>query len=181
MKRHFGNLFTRLAWGGTTLTPIEHAVLRALVEALPHELRLVVEAQFDAYNLVQREFDGRALNFYRKKDGKPNNMTGLPMLKQQQREDAPLIRIKALVGTSQEPLHAVLTAVGGRAFCVSFNRSIGWKERAKPIQIEKVVQAWRSNFEATATTPNPAVEGTRRDEAASRPSLPRYVAIGLKV
>lgn len=154
------------------MAPTEHAVLLALVEALPYELRLVVEAQFDAYNLVQREFDGRALNFYRKMGGKLNNMTGLPLLKQQQR-DAPLIRITALIGSSQEPLHAVLTAVGGRAFRVSFNRSMSWKERAKPIQIEKVVQAWRSNFEVTATIPNPTVEETRRDETSVRPSLPR--------
>jgi hypothetical protein len=54
-------------------------LLEQLVASLPPPLRSAVESQFDAYNLVQREVDGRALNFYRKKGRKANNMEGLPV------------------------------------------------------------------------------------------------------
>lgn len=146
MKRHFGNLLSRVLWGGSSLTSAEHKILVALVAALPPALRTNVEAQFSAYNLVQRESDGRALNFYRKKNGIPNNMTGLPLLTHKSRE-APLARLTASIGQGQEPLHAVLTAVDGRAFCVSFSRSLGRDVSAGAVQVESTVQAWRSNFE----------------------------------
>ena len=127
------------------MSPAERKLLEALVEALPPELRAVVEAQFSAYNLVQREFDGRTLNFYRKKDGKPNNMAGLPLLKHKGRE-APLVRVMASIGSYAQPIHAVLTAVDGRAFCVTFDRKMGRKERAEPVLVQSVTNAWRSNF-----------------------------------
>ena len=123
-------------------------MLVALVEALPDPLRKNVEAQFSAYNLVQRESDGRALNFYRERNGVPNNMTGLPLLKHKGTE-APLVRVTALIGQGHEPLHAVLTAVDGRAFCVSFSRSLGRDVSAEAVRVESTVQAWRSNFEIT--------------------------------
>jgi len=41
-----------------------------MVDELPGKLRAVVEAQCETYNLVQREADGRALNFYRRRWGR---------------------------------------------------------------------------------------------------------------
>ena len=63
MKRAFGNTITRLLWGGTTLNPVEHQLLERLVAELPTPIRMVAEQQLYACNLVQREADGRALNF----------------------------------------------------------------------------------------------------------------------
>lgn len=64
MKRHFGSFWTRSPLGsGITLTDVEYRIVEELVQALPEWLRVTVEAQFAAYNLVQREVDGRALNW----------------------------------------------------------------------------------------------------------------------
>ena len=111
---------------------------------MPLHLRSVVSAQFDGYNLVQRESDGRALNFYRKKDGGAEALTDLPVIDHKQRE-APLVRITATIGESSEPLHAVLTAVNGRAFCISFNRRPSRLEQNAAIHVKRTVEAWRSN------------------------------------
>ena len=148
MKRNYGSFFSRLAWGGSNLSPAELKILDALVSTLPVELRQVVETQFDAYNLVQRETDGRALNFYRRKDGKPNSMIGLPLLKHKGHE-APLARIAALLGGNATPLHAALTAVDGRAFSLTLNRKLEKTEHNDSLNVQSVVHAWRSNFEVT--------------------------------
>lgn len=58
MKRNYGNFIERLIWGGTKLTNVEFDLLQHLIASLPPSLRSVVERQFDAYNLVQREVDG---------------------------------------------------------------------------------------------------------------------------
>ncbi|MDT4329303.1 hypothetical protein ACQE3E_07200 [Methylomonas sp. MED-D] len=142
MKRTFGNLFERLLGGGTTLTEVEFQLLQHLVGALPLQLRSVVDAQFSAYNLVQRESDGRALNFYRKKAGRANNMDGLPLL-QMSVDEAPLIRLTATLAGDAEPLHATLNAVGGRVFCMALSRAV----RAEgAVTVSDFKQAWRSNF-----------------------------------
>src|SRR5688572_21049146 len=66
MKDKFGNTFSRLLWGGVALSSIEKCLLQIFVERMPQKLRAVIEQQVDRYNLVQRESDGRAINFYRK-------------------------------------------------------------------------------------------------------------------
>jgi hypothetical protein len=59
---------------------------------------------------------------------------------------APLVRISATVAGEIEPLHAVLTAVNGRAFSVSFNRAVSERVRPEALSVDKVTQAWKSNF-----------------------------------
>lgn len=59
--RHTLSRFLR---GGVVLGALEGWALQTLVSSLPPELRQIVEAQFQRYVLVQREVDGRALNFY---------------------------------------------------------------------------------------------------------------------
>jgi hypothetical protein len=132
----------RLLWGGTTLTEVELQLLQHLVGSLPSELRCVVDAQFNAYNLVQREHDGRALNFYRKKGGRANNMEGLPLL-QMTVDEAPLVRLTVTLSGDAEPLHATLNAVGGRVFCIALSRPVGTEG---VVTVSDVKQAWRSNF-----------------------------------
>lgn len=147
MKRTFGNFFTRFLWGGTKLTDVEFQLLNQLIESLPSSLHSVVEKQFDAYNLVQREIDGRALNFYRMKGGSANNMEGLPLL-DMDIEEAPLVRLTANVAGDSELLHATLSAVGGRAFCMSLNRAV---RSEGDVIVSDVKQAWRSNFHSEKT------------------------------
>jgi hypothetical protein len=134
-----------MLWNGVTLSPLEYEILTALIEALPPELREIVVAQFESYNLVQREIDGRALNFYRRRGGGVTNLDGIPLL-EQRRTEAPLVRLSATLAEEPEPIHAVLTAVGGRAFCVSLNRAIRDRAFCGPLRVIEVTPSWRSEF-----------------------------------
>src|SRR5262245_26166669 len=142
VKRHFGGLVSRLLRGGTTLSDTEYSVICALVDTLPLDLRTIVSTQLNSYNLVQRESDDRALNFYRFKNGSPSFTDDLPQL-HMKTEESPLIRAKLRVEGEQEPLHAVLAAVRGRVFCVSFSRPPG--SSARSVRILDIEQSWRSS------------------------------------
>ncbi len=142
LKRVFGSWWSRLIRGGTKLSRLEFEFLLLLIDALPEVMKDVVRTQFEAFNLVQREVDGRALNFYRMKGGKPD-MKGLPLLKTAQTE-APLVKITADVACESEPVHAVLTAVNGQAFSVTFSRRIANISSGKVLEVTRVKQAWRS-------------------------------------
>jgi hypothetical protein len=96
VKRTFGAWITRLVRGGHTLTDAEHHLLCLLVGQLPPRLRATVERQFESYNLVQRESDGRALNFYRVRVGKSGALPVGPLLSSKL-DVAPLVRISATV------------------------------------------------------------------------------------
>ena len=141
MKRTFGGFFTRLVAGGSTLTAVEFQLLDQLVSSLPEALRTVVESQFEAYNLVQREADGRALNFYRTKKGKVN-MEGIPLLEMTV-DEAPLVRLTARIAGDAEPVHATLTAVNGRVFCMALSRAV---RSDATVSFTELKQAWRANF-----------------------------------
>ena len=146
MKRHFGTLLTRSFLGsGTDLTDIEHRVTEELIASLPDWLRTTVEAQIESYNLVQREVDGRALNFYRKRSGATGAMEGKPTL-EMHGDEAPLMRITIRLGEDQEPVHATLNAVAGRVFCVAFNRRIDAYPGTTTVTVVNRKEAWRSNF-----------------------------------
>lgn len=144
MKRRFGNIFTRALWGGTSLTPVEHQLLELLIAELPEGIRVIAERQLDASNLVQREVDGRALNFYRKAKGQSNSMDGLPLLDHTV-EEAPLIRVTAHAAGLTRPIHAVLTAVRGRVFCMSLSESVAELSSVESLKVQRVEQSWRSN------------------------------------
>ena len=147
MKRHFGTWATRcFLGGGSTLSASEHHLLCLLVAELPPHLRQKVECQFDSYNLVQREVDKRTLNFYRSRPWGRGLLPVTPILKSKA-EVAPLVRLSMKVAGQPSRLHAVLTAVGGRAFCVSFSRAVAKDSRPADYSIGKVTQAWLSNFD----------------------------------
>ena len=146
MKRHFGSFLTRSFLGaGITLTDVEYTLTDELICSLPHWLRTTVEAQMAAYNLVQREFDGRALNFYYRCSGRANCMKELPVLRMHG-EKAPMMRITAQIGDDPDPVHATLNAVHGRVFCVAFNRRVGRYPPATTVLVTDRTDAWRSNF-----------------------------------
>lgn len=147
MKRHFGSVWARSFLGsGTTLTEIEHTLTEELIRSLPDWLRTTVEAQIEAYNLVQREVDGRALNFYRKRSGRADCMDGLPRL-QMDGEEAPLMRLTAVLRDDPDPVHATLNAVRGRVFCVALSRRVDGYPPATPVRVTRRREAWRSNFQ----------------------------------
>jgi hypothetical protein len=141
---------TRLVRGGTTLTAAEHRLLCLMVDALPPHLRGIVERQFDSYNLVQREIDKRALNFYRVRLGRRGVLPVAPLLKSKL-DEAPLVRITARIAGESEPLHAVLTAVRGRAFTVAFSRAVPEQLQADALSVADVTRAWKSNFSGGET------------------------------
>lgn len=145
VKRTFGNWITRFVRGGQTLTDAEHHLLCLLVRQLPPHLRDTVERQFASYNLVQRETDRRALNFYRVGLGKSGVLPVTPPLTSKL-DVAPLVRISARVADEVEPLHAVLTAVNGRAFSVSFSRAVSERVKPEALSVDTVTEAWKSNF-----------------------------------
>jgi hypothetical protein len=144
MRTEFGTSLSRFMRGGVVLSDLERWVLRTLVSSLPLELRQVVEAQFQRYVLVQREVDGRALNFYPRRSEMRKGLSA-PLL-QMAGEDAPLVRIKFSVANHPLNFHAVLSAVLGRAFCVSFSNDVRPFAGASDFKLEDVEQSWRSNF-----------------------------------
>lgn len=146
MKRHFGTFWTRSFLGaGINLSGVEHQLIEELIAALPEWLRTTVEAQFESYNLAQREVDGRELNFYRKIGGRANCMEGQPLLNMQG-DEAPLMRITVELGDKPEIIHATLKAVRGRAFCVGFNRRVDGYPDGTKVAVIGSKDAWRSNF-----------------------------------
>ena len=148
MKRHFGSWASRLFRGGTTLSDSEYHILSLLVAELPPRLRERVEQQFDSYDLVQREVDNRTLNFYPRRPGVP---LAAAIILKSKLEVAPLMRLNLSVAGQPEPLNAVLTAVRGRAFSVSFNRALSANVSPADMSVKKVTHAWQSNFEDAAS------------------------------
>lgn len=71
-----------------------------------------------------------------------NNMEGLPLLEMVV-EEAPLVRLTANVSGDSEPVHATLTAIKGRVFCMALSRSM---RTDGSVTILNIKQAWRSNF-----------------------------------
>lgn len=123
----------------------EHQIVSAMVAELPDHLRNTVESQFNEYNIVQRETDGRALNFYK--------MGFLSAKPRQTRavlhgngDEATLIRVSVSTPGQTEPLHATLNAVAGRAFCASFSRPVPEAGDERAPKITKVTHASWTNF-----------------------------------
>ena len=161
MRLQFGTRLTRFLRGGVVLSDLEGWTLQTLVSSLPAGLRQIVEAQFQRYVLVQREVDGRALNFYPRRSEMKAGLFA-PALKMEV-EETPLVRIKFSVTGHGRSLHAVLTAVLGRAFCVSFSNDTRPFAAASVFELENVEQAWRSNFNVTKA--QQAVQPDRREDA----------------
>lgn len=162
MRPQFGTRLSRFLRGGVVLSALEGWTLQTLVSSLPPDLRQIVEAQFQRYVLVQREVDGRALNFYPRRSEVKAGLSA-PAL-QMKREETPLVRIKFSIAGHGYSLHAVLTAVLGRVFCISFSSDVRPFAAASIFELENVEQSWRSNFNVTKA--QQAVQPDRREDAA---------------
>jgi hypothetical protein len=62
------------------------------------------------------------------------------------RTEAPLIRLRFVLSEDAKERHAVLTAVNGRAFCMTFDEDMRPFSSAD-FTVTHVTRAWRSNFE----------------------------------
>jgi hypothetical protein len=147
VKRFFGSLLLRLIRGGVLLRKGEHQIVSAMVAELPDHLRNTVECQFNEYNIVQRETDGRALNFYKMGLVSAKPLKTQAML-QGNSDNAPLIRVSVFTPGEVEPLHAALTAVAGRVFCASFSRPVPEAADERAPKVTQVIHAWRATFPA---------------------------------
>jgi hypothetical protein len=150
MKTKFGNLVTRIFRGGVVLMPIEEALLRLSVEELPTALQSIVESHINAYNLVQREVDGRALNFYRIEGRrvKRDDLQPLPI----KSGEVELLSVAFSIEANAEDMHATLSAVDKYFFCMALSKSLKPYKNSDRIFIKRVKQSWRSNI-ASRTSP----------------------------
>jgi hypothetical protein len=146
MKTKFGNIMTRLLNGGAVLTSIEAQILIEFVNALPPDLRLPVEQELHAYNLVQRESDGRAINFYRKEFGRPVS-GGFPLLPVRSGE-VKLLSFAFTVDGQQKRFHATMSSVNRRFFCMNFSDDLR-PFASNKIKVLEVTESWRSGIEPT--------------------------------
>jgi hypothetical protein len=161
MRTQFGTPLSRFLRGGVVLSSLEGWALQTLVSSLPPELQQIVEAQFQKYVLVQREVDGRALNFYPRRSEMKAGLSA-PSL-HMEGEEAPLVRIKFSVAGHGCSLHAVLTAVLGRAFCVSFSSDVRPFAASSGFELKDVEQSWHSNF--NVANAQQSVKPDRREDA----------------
>lgn len=153
MKRQFGSLLSRLIGRSTSLSDLEHQIVESLVDQLPPELQSIAAQQFEAYDMVQREVDGRALNFYFATGSQRPLDHGVPAFEQRLAE-AKLMRAEYSVGEDTAPIHAVLTAVSGRVFCVTFSRQPTREEHTRGVRIVSTVPAWKVSLGGTSEVTN---------------------------
>lgn len=169
MKLEFGGLLRRLFFGGVRLLPIEQALMNTMVEALPRPLQQAVQQQLNAYNLVQREADGRALNFYRML-GRNASRDGIPPLPIQ-RGDVKLLRLtftlagqgasaqgavgqgeveeEAMRQADAKPtrdrasMHATMYAIDQHLFCITFSHDVRQFRDQSELVVLEVKPTWQ--------------------------------------
>jgi hypothetical protein len=158
MKTKFGNLLTRIFRAGVVLMPVEKALLRLSLEELPTALKSIVESQINVYNLVQREVDGRALNFYRIKGRRVNrdDLQPLPI----KSGEVKLLTVTFSIEGNTEDMHATLSAVDKFFFCLAMSECLKPYKNSDRIFIKRVKKSWRSNV-VSNTTPIQRMNQTR--------------------
>ena len=145
----FGSALTRYLCQGVSLSNAEQVILNGLIEDLPEHLKPTVISQFEAYNLVQREVDGRALNFYRIWPIPIISvLRPVPNLPSISAEEAVLIKGKFESLKDGKAVHATMHAVGTRTFCVSRDRSVDTDEE---VALVSTKNSWLSSYPASAS------------------------------
>ena len=130
----------RIFRGGTRPTSFEKLCIEACLTHLPERIKDIANSQLAEYNLIQREIDGRALNFYKivrfNQIAEPSNL--LPI----KSKDCVLLKIEVETD-AQEKLNVTLHATGYRIFCIQFIRSVSHLKSIKEISVTKCTQSWR--------------------------------------
>ena len=142
MKLEFGNNLQRFFGGGVKLWSIEKILLVKFFEYLPDGIRRTVEKQIDQYNLVQREINGRAVNFYCKKF--LNSGAKIPLLTTKVVETK-LLSIQFKIPDEKNDLNANFWLVNGRFFSINFSHDMRPFKKVEKVNILDVKNSWRSN------------------------------------
>ena len=142
MKTQFGSLMMRLLKGGVNLTPVEVQLLELFQSNVPPKIQIPLDRQIAAYNLVQREIDGRALNFYRIRRWKVyrDDLPKLPVSP----GEIKLLSIELGDSAAPDAFYATFWAVNGYFFSMDLSKSLEYTS-PQQLQIRKVKQCWRSN------------------------------------
>ena len=132
----------RIFGSGVKLNSFELKVLGLGLKNLPDDLASIIRLQIEQYNLVQREIDSRAINFYRKSSlfGGVESISPILELKQ---NDVPIIKLE-IKTEKHKSVHAVFHAVNGRFFCITFSISTEELKHTKIVELVAVTKSWRS-------------------------------------
>ena len=144
MKNVFGNIIARSFGGGVNLTAIEKELLELLPENLPPNIAKIIVQQIDLFNLVQREIDGRALNFYRLQRGKID-IASIPKIKTKKIETKLLSIAFEIEGESRE-FNATFTAIDGFFFCMNFSDDLRQYKKKSKLKVVKISKSWKSEL-----------------------------------
>ena len=132
-----------LRWlrGGIKETQFEFECLKLCLEHLPDKLRPVALKQISEYNLVQREIDQRALNYYN--ISVFLNVVNPSELLPISSDDC--ILIKLVVETeNQDKINVALHATGYRIFCICFNKSVAHLANFSKLNVCSVTNSWET-------------------------------------
>lgn len=143
-KTQFGSAFQRLLRGGVRLYPVEERLIERFILAMPDNFQVPLQQQLNAFNLAQREVDGRALNLYRIKGGQvfKDNLPPLPC----HAGEVKLWRCHAGFPDGKE-LHVVFTAVDRVFFGITTDQDIRPFRDLTDFTVNQTKQSWRSNLE----------------------------------
>lgn len=181
MRETFGNPISRLLNGGVTLTTIEKKILKATIEALPPILRSTAETQLGGFNLVQREIDGRALNFYRKKFGQVirDDLPVLPIKK----GEIKLLALAFSIPGRPDSFHVTATAIDGYFFCLAFSHDLRPVAACDNLSVTKVTESWRSSLATSAQRAEQPQRGhtTQRGQTTKGSCCTTFWAVLLKM
>ena len=146
-KTQFGTFWQRLLRGGVRLLPLEERLLEAFVGHMPAPFQAPLRAQLDAYNLAQREVDGRALNLYRMKGGRVvrDDLPPLPC----RGGEAKLLRFAAILPNG-ERIHVGFVAINRYLFSFASDRDLRPFGASTTFEIADLHQSWRSAIVPTS-------------------------------
>ncbi|MHA2852290.1 hypothetical protein, partial [Vibrio harveyi] len=141
LRKAMLNKLRKMILGCTDLTPFEEQSIKLCIDNLPENLKGIAAAQFKEYNLIQREYDGRTVNFYKvkclRKVVNPNQL--LPI----KTDDCVLIKLE-LKTISNERIGVTLHATGHRIFSASFSKDVSNLGKIEGMRLEKLTKSWRS-------------------------------------
>lgn len=141
LRKAMLNKLRKMILGCTELTQFEEQSIKLCIENLPENLKGIAAAQLKEYNLIQREYDGRTVNFYKvkclRKVVNPNQL--LPI----KTDDCVLIKLE-LKTISNERIGVTLHATGHRIFSASFSKDASNLGKIEGMRLEKLTKSWRS-------------------------------------
>jgi len=107
-------------FGRSELSPLERQVLAAVAAELSPSAREILNQQRDLINLIQRHADGKEVNLYVMRRGKPcfEDQFRFPL----RVEETQLATVEMLGGGGQKSFRAEVWLVKGRLFSIAFNK-----------------------------------------------------------